>query len=215
MGFKDVEGEGEKVVVVQSEALLLLVEIAVEDDVLGALGLFVLFPQGVQGEGDEIQVVVGAVHQLFHLDHVPRRREGHVPQGEPTLVVDELEHGVDIAVVQHQKALGVLHGVAVLLENGYAEAVEGVDVAGVVVAGEGVDPLAHLQGGLVGEGDAENVPWENAHLLHQVGKAPGERPGLAGARAGHHPDKALGGRHRLALGVVEGLQQLHARSSFF
>ena len=52
------------------------------------------------------------------------------------LLIDDLQHGVDVRVVQHQKALGILHRVAVLLEHGDAEAVEGVDVARVVVAGQ-------------------------------------------------------------------------------
>ena len=53
---------------------------------------------------------------------------------------------VDVGIIQHQKALRVLHGVAVLLQNGDTEAVERVDIARVVVAGQGVDTLAHLVG---------------------------------------------------------------------
>ena len=85
-----------------------------------------------------------------------------VPQGEPPLLVDDAEHGVDVRVVQDQKALWVLHRVAVLLEHRDAEAVEGGDKAGVVVPGEAVDALAHLRGGLVGEGHAQDVPRQDA-----------------------------------------------------
>lgn len=129
-------------------------------------------------------------------------------RGEAPLLVDDLEHGVDIGVVQHQKALGVLHRVAVLLEDGHAEAVEGVDVAGVVVPGELVDALAHLIGRLVGEGDAQDVPRQDAQLTHQVSESVGQGPGLARARPGDHPDEALGGGDRLPLGLAEMQQQI-------
>jgi len=80
-----------------------------------------------------------------------------VAQGEAALFVDAGEHDVDVSVVEDEEAFGVLHRVAVLLEHGDAEAVEGADVAGVAVAGECAYALAHLGGGLVREGDAEDA----------------------------------------------------------
>ena len=106
----------------------------------------VLLPERVQGEGDHVPVVLRLLEELPDLDPVPGVPEGHVPEGQPPLVVDDLEHGVDVGVVQHQKAPGILDRVAVLLEDGDTEAVEGVDIAGVLVPGEGVDALAHLGG---------------------------------------------------------------------
>ena len=41
--------------------------------------------------------------------------ERHVAQRQPTLFIDDLEHGVNIAVVEHEKAFGIADGVAVLL----------------------------------------------------------------------------------------------------
>ena len=97
---------------------------------------------------------------------------------------------------------------AVLLEDGHAEAVEGVDIAGVVVAGQVVDALAHLIGGLVGKGDAQDVAGQNAQLIHQVGKPPGEGPGFARPGAGDDPDEALRGGDGLPLGPVQVQQYL-------
>ena len=54
---------------------------------------------------------------------------------------------------------------AVLLEDGDAEAVEGVDIAGVVVPGEGVNLLAHLAGGLVDESDAQDAAGQDDKLV--------------------------------------------------
>lgn len=92
------------------------------------------------------------------------------------------------------------------MEGRDTEAVEGVDVAGVVVPGQGMDALAHLVGRLVGEGDAQDVARQDAQLVHQVGEAVGQRPGLAGARPGDDPDEALGGGNSLPLGGIQALQ---------
>ena len=200
---EDVQGEFDQVVVVQAEALLFLVEIAVEDDVRGRVRPVVLLFQGVQGHGDHVLIVVGALEQLLDLDHVPGGGKGHVPQGQPPLLVDDPKHGVDVRIVQHQKASGVLDGMAVLPQHGVAEAVERVDVPGVVVSGQLVDALAHLICRLVGEGDAENVPRQDAQLVHQVSKAAGQGPGLAGACPGDDPDISLCGSNGPALSIVE------------
>ena len=96
---------------------------------------------------------------------------------------------------------------AVLLEDGDTEAVEGVDIPGVVVPGELMDTLAHLIGGLVGKGDAEDVARQDAQLVDQIGKAFRKGARLARSRAGDDADKALGGRDRLPLGSVQALQK--------
>ena len=201
--LKDVEGEFDEVVVVQAEALFFLVEIAVENDILHRRGRPVFLVEGLQGHIDQVQIVVRLFEELLDLDHVPGPGKGHVPEGQPPLLVDELEHIVDVRVVQNQEAPGILDRVAVLLEDGDAEAVEGVDIPRVVVAGEGVDALAHLVGRLVGEGHAENAAGEDAQVVDQVGEPVGEGPGLPGARPRDDPDEPLGGGDRLPLGGVE------------
>ena len=117
-----------------------------------------------------------------------------------------VKHGVNVCVVQYQKALWIPHRMAVLLEHGDAETVEGVDIARVIVAGEDVDALAHLICGFVGEGDAEDISRQDAQLVHQKGKTMGERPCLAGAGS-----KSFGFGHSLALGSVEAGEQIGHR----
>ena len=46
---------------------------------------------------------------------------------------------------------------------------EGVDIAGVVVAGQIVDALAHLVRGLVGKGNAKNIGSGEVKILHDGG----------------------------------------------
>ena len=90
------EGEQDKVVVVQAEALLLLIEVAIKDDVLRLDGVQVLLLQAVQGHGEHIQVVVRVFEELAYLNHIPGLAEGHLPQGQVALLIDDLEHSVDV-----------------------------------------------------------------------------------------------------------------------
>ncbi len=93
---------------------------------------------------------------------------------------------------------------------------EGVDIPRVIIAGQAADALAHLVGGLVGKGDAEDIAREDAQLVDQKGKAVGEGTGFAGTGARNHPDKALSGGDSLQLGRVKliGIKRGHRRASF-
>ena len=214
LALENVEGEEDEVVVVQAEALFLLVEVAVEDDVPRADGVEVLPVQGLQVHVYHVEVVFGVLDALAELYHVPRVGVCHVAQGEAALFVDAGEHDVDVSVVEDEEAFGVLHRVTVLLEHGDAEAVEGADVAGVAVAGECAYALAHLGGGLVREGDAEDAAGRDTQLVYKVGKAAREGARLTGARAGHDADVALRRSDRLALTAVQAFQNIHAIAPF-
>ena len=73
---------------------------------------------------------------------------------------------------------------------------------------EVLDPLAHLRGGLVGEGDREDLPRLRAAGGEQVGDAVREHPGLARARAGDDEQGAALVQDGLALGGVESRHEL-------
>ena len=155
-----------------------------------------------------IPVIIRPLEQLLYLNHVPCVAKGFLPQGKAPLLIDDLEHGVNVGVVQHKKALWILHGVAVLLQHGDAEAVERVDVPGVLIPGQQVNPLAHLVGGFVGESNAEDVPRQNAQFVHQPGEAVGQRPRLAGPGPRNDPHIALRGGDGLPLGGVQIIQDI-------
>ena len=84
-----------------------------------------------------------------------------------------------------------------------AEAVEGIYISGAVVAGEVLNPAAHLVCGLVGECDAENVPGQDSKLVYKICKTPGERAGFPGACAGYNADKALRSGNGELLGLIQ------------
>ena len=72
---------------------------------------------------------------------------------------------------------------------------------------ERLDALPHLAGGLVGEGDGQDVARPHA-LLEQVGDAAGDDARLAAAGAGEDQQRALEVRDRLALGVGQVGEQV-------
>ncbi len=72
------------------------------------------------------------------------------------------------------------------------------------------DALAHLAGGLVGEGDGEDGVGRDAFLANEPGDAAGDDAGLAGACAGEDEQRPLGGFNGGALfGIQIGDERLH------
>jgi hypothetical protein len=70
-----------------------------------------------------------------------------------------------------------------------------------------VDPLLHLRGGLVGEGDRHDLPGVHVALGEQPADAVGEHPRLARAGAGDDEQRRAGVHDGLDLARVEPLQQ--------
>ncbi len=74
------------------------------------------------------------------------------------------------------------------------------------------DPLLHLPGRLVGEGEGQDT--EGVHPLgQQVGDADGEHPGLARPGAGDHQVGPRGVQDGLALGLVQSFEMLHGQAT--
>ncbi len=66
------------------------------------------------------------------------------------------------------------------------------------------DPLLHLAGRLVGEGDRQQLAGVDPPLLNQVGDTVGDHPGLARAGAGQQQQGAFGVANRGKLFLVQG-----------
>ena len=205
--LEDVKGELDQVVVIQTKALFLLVQIAVKNDVVRACRILILFMQRVERHGDQVAVIFRLLIELLYLDHIARIGKRHIPQRQPALFIHDLQHGVDIRIVQHHQVFGVLHRVAVLVQHRDAKAVEGADIACVVVPDQLMDALPHLAGRLVGKGHAQDMAGQDAQRIDQIGIPPRERPGLARARARDHADDPLGRCHSPALRVIQFFQK--------
>ena len=71
----------------------------------------------------------------------------------------------------------------------------------------GRDPLAHLRGRLVGEGDRDHFGRVDVARRQQVGDPVGQDAGLAGPGPGDHQERAARVYDRLALSGVQPRQQ--------
>ena len=80
-----------------------------------------------------------------------------------------------------------------------------------IAAEQPPDPVLHLAGGLVGEGDREDPIGRHAVPLDQRGDPGGEYARLARPRAGEHQHGTVHVLHRLLLGGIEGVRQLGRR----
>ena len=76
---------------------------------------------------------------------------------------------------------------------------------------ERAQPATHLTGGALGERHRQHLAGRDVPGRHQVGDAAGDRAGLAGPGAGQHAHRPAGGEHRLALLVVEVVDEPLAR----
>ena len=123
------------------------------------------------------------------------------------LLQDRLNEALGVVGVVDREVLGVAQALPVDAEHAHAHGVERADphAARAQTAHEPVEALAHLAGGLVGEGDGEDVPGHDAEVLDHVGDAVREHAGLARPRAGEDEQGPLGGEHGLTLGWVQGI----------
>ena len=130
--------------------------------------------------------------------------EGFVVEGEALegLLDDGLLVGLVVDGEGAGKALVAnAEGFDVAAEDAHAEAVEGGDggLGEGAVAEDLFDALAHLLGGLVGEGDGEDVVGGDASLFNEVGDAVSDDAGFAAAGAGEQEHGAVDGEDSLAL----------------
>ena len=72
-------------------------------------------------------------------------------------------------------------------------------------------PLFHLPGGLVREGDGQRLVRPDLAALDQIGEPIGENPGLSGARAREHQQRARRVEDGLLLALVEVLCETRAK----
>ena len=77
-----------------------------------------------------------------------------------------------------------------------------------LLADEVEDPLPHLPGGLVGEGDGHDAAGVDADYLHQVGDAVGDDARLAAAGPGEDEKGAVDGLDGFTLGGVEAFKEV-------
>ena len=115
--FKNIQREFDQVIIVQAEAFFLLVQITVEDDVVGSGRLAIFLQQSVRRHGNQVEIVFRAFKQFLDFDHIPRVGEGHIVQGQTAFLINDSQHRINIGIVQNQEALRILHRKAVFLKD--------------------------------------------------------------------------------------------------
>ena len=140
----------------------------------------------------------------------PRRGEALLVEVE--LLEDGLGHRHLVGPIVDGEAPGQTDGAAVAAQDAGADGVEGADrrLAGRLFPDQTRDPVAHLVGGLVGEGDGHDLPRPGPGG-HQVGDSMGQHPRLAAPRSGKDQERTGVMRHRLALRLVQSREDLIRR----
>ena len=135
--------------------------------------------------------------------------------GQRGVVEHAANRGQRIAFVEDREIAIVAERVTFLAQDSRARGMKGADPRQArVVADQRRDPLAHLVGGLVGEGDRQHLGGRRLALGQDVGDTVGQHAGLARARAGEDEDRAVGREHSGALFGIQ-IVELHGdRRSF-
>ena len=201
--LKNKKGELNEVIVIQGEAFLFLVQVAIENDILHGKRFVVLFIEQGQGHGNHVLVILRLPHALFHFNHVPGLVKGHVPKGESPLLINHLQHVINVRIINDKEIFWIGHRMAVLLQHRHAETVERIDVPRIVISGEAVNAPRHLPGGLIRKSDAEDMPRQDAQLIHQVGKPIRKGPGLSGPRPCNNPHIPFRRSNRFFLLIIQ------------
>ena len=138
------------------------------------------------------------------------RAEALLVQVQPAQ--DRLDQRHLVGPVVDGEAPGEADGGAVAPQDPGADGVEGADgrLARRLLADEPGDPLAHLAGRLVGEGDGHDLPRFVARG-DEVRDAVSEHPRLPAAGAGQDEERAGEVTDRLALWLVQASQDLLGR----
>ena len=200
VGLQQMHGGHDQVVEIQrvggqQPALVLPVHLRVRllDAVLRPLGGRFVVEQLVLGRGDPVHD--RAYREPLRIQIEVMRHHLHQPLGVRVVVDRERPRQVEPADLGPQDA--------------HAGRVEGRDPHQLgPVADQVQHPAAHLGRRLVGEGDGQDRARMRSPFADEVGDAPGQHPGLAGAGAGHHQHRPALVQHRFTLRRVESLQQL-------
>ena len=203
---EDMQRYHDQIVIIQSEAFLFLIKIPVKQDIPDAGSPVVLLFQRLQRHSQQILVILRILLQLPHLKHIPGIGIGHIPKGQIPLLIDQLQHIIDIRIIQHQEILRVLHGITVFHQYGYTEAMEGIDIARILIPGQIMDPLPHLICGFVRKCHAEDVSRKDTKFLHQPCKPVRERPCLPAAGPCDHAHVPFRRGHSFPLGFIQLFQ---------
>ena len=143
-------------------------------------------------------------------DGVRQSPRGELLGVESPLLRDHPEQPAGIVrVVDAEVRVQAVHEARLLTQDTDAGGVEGGHPHTLSLGPhQTTDAFPHLGGGLVGEGDGEDLPRMHTPVREQIGDAPGQHRGLAGSGARDDQQRAAGVFHRGPLLIVEPLDEI-------
>ena len=171
----------------------------------------------VRARGGTVRRVGGACHLVRTHQRVLSRGDLGANRVHRKLLLvyiqvshDGLDQAARVVVIVDGEVGAIPHKLRVLAQHAHAHGVEGAGPhAARAVGQQGLQALAHLGGGLVGERDGQDLPRLHALVCDHVRDAVREHARLAGARSREHqqrPTRALRGLalRRVQAGEVDG-----------
>lgn len=180
---------------------------------LGLKGLLVAHQDVPKPSPGKPGVVLGKLAEEGLKAHAPVLRpvqkglDGAGPGREGELLQDLLEEGGLVVLVVDHEAGPEAHPLPVDAEDPQGGGVEGGDPDLPRPRDQPPEALPHLLGGLVGEGDGQDLRGEDPPAGDEVGHPVDHGAGLPAPRPGHHQGGPLKVEDRLALGLVEGARR--------
>ena len=190
----------QQIVEVHEIGVAFALEVALED---GGDDLRLVVELGGALQQHLLELVAGVDDEAVEIDEQPRSGEpalGHLGRDVGQGVTHEI---AGVLAVENAESRGVADLFGVAPQDPVAGRVEGaaVDPRGVALE-QLPDPIEHLAGRLVGEGQQQDLPGRDAVLDEPAG-AVDQGPGLAGAGAGEHQHGSAGVHDRRVLLLVE------------
>ena len=113
--FKDIKRKNNQIIIIQPKTFFLLIKIAIKNNIVGFYSCSIFFLQLFQRHLNQIQIIQRFLCQLSHLNHISGFTERHIAQSQTAFFINDFQHSINICMVQHQKTLGILHRITVLL----------------------------------------------------------------------------------------------------
>ena len=101
----------------------------------------------------------------------------------------------------------------VFLQNRHTESVKRVDISGIIVPCQSMNPLSHFIRCFVCKCYTEYISGKNAEIIHQISKPMRESPRFSGAGSCDNPDKTFRACNGFFLRIIQFLPD-HAVSPF-
>ncbi|MEZ4387525.1 MAG: hypothetical protein R3D98_08085 [Candidatus Krumholzibacteriia bacterium] len=199
LGLEQVDGLEDEVVEVDGLALAQALLVGGVDAGEGLVGV---------GGGGGRRLLRRLVVVLPGADRAADRRQSPLLDVEVEVLQDALQKALLVVGVVDGEVARQAEAVGVAAQDARAGGVEGADPEGSAVLAHGRGhPLLHLARGLVGEGVGQDLARVHA-LFQQPGDAGGEHARLAAAGAGDDEDGAVRGGDGLALGGIQGREEV-------